>query len=112
MTEIFGPLQVLTAYNDDCLESMLAACEKMSHHLTAAVVSNDPRFQDKVLGRTVNGTTYAGIRARTTGAPQNHWFGPSNDPRGAGIGSAEAIKLVWSSHREIIYDYGPIPEGW
>jgi hypothetical protein len=30
-------------------------------------------FQD-VLGRSVNGTTYAGIRARTTGAPQNHWW--------------------------------------
>jgi len=84
----------------------------MDQHLTAAVVSNDPHFLNHVLGRTVNGTTYAGIRARTTGAPQNHWFGPSNDPRGAGIGSAEAIKLVWSSHREIIYDYGPIPEGW
>ncbi len=38
----------------------------------------------QVLANTVNGTTYAGIRARTTGAPQNHWFGPSGDPRGAG----------------------------
>merc|ERR1719361_1309548 len=112
MTEIFGPLQVLTAYNDDCLESMLAACEKMSHHLTAAVVSNDPRFQDKVLGRTVNGTTYAGIKARTTGAPQNHWFGPAGDPRGAGIGTRYAIQLVWSCHREIIHDHGRIPESW
>lgn len=37
----------------------------------------------QVLGNTVNGTTYAGIRARTTGAPQNHWFGPAGDPRQA-----------------------------
>lgn len=43
------------------------------------------------MGRTINGTTYEGLRARTTGAPQNHWFGPSGDPRGAGIGTAEAI---------------------
>ena len=28
---------------------------------------------------------------RTTGAPQNHWFGPCGDPRSAGIGSPEAI---------------------
>ncbi|XP_058104512.1 uncharacterized protein LOC131248299 isoform X3 [Magnolia sinica] len=27
----------------------------------------------EVLGRSVNGTTYAGIQAQTTGAPQNHW---------------------------------------
>jgi len=59
--------------------------------LTAAVVSNDQVFTEKILGSTVNGTTYAGIRARTTGAPQNHWFGPAGDPRGAGIGTAEAI---------------------
>ncbi|KFK24134.1 hypothetical protein AALP_AAs67913U000100, partial [Arabis alpina] len=45
------------------------------------------------IGNTVNGTTYAGLRGRTTGAPQNHWFGPAGDPRGAGIGTPEAIKL-------------------
>lgn len=45
---------------------------------------SDPDSQ--VLANTVNGTTYVGIRARTTGAPQNHWFGPSGDPRGAGEG--------------------------
>ena len=36
--------------------------------LQAAVVSNDPQFNNYVLGRTVNGTTYVGLRARTTGA--------------------------------------------
>merc|ERR1719218_278864 len=102
MTEIFGPFQVLTSYNDNSLELVLEACERIPHHLTAAVVSNDPRFQNKVLGRTVNGTTYTGIRARTTGAPQNHWFGPAGDPRGAGIGTQYAIQLVWSCHREVI----------
>ena len=51
---------------------VLEALERMSHHLTAAVVSNDPRFLDEVLGSTVNGTQYVGRRARTTGAPQNH----------------------------------------
>jgi len=48
---------------------VIEACERMDHHLTAAVVSNDPLFQQKILQNTVNGTTYTGIRARTTGAP-------------------------------------------
>merc|ERR1712037_457713 len=111
-TEIFAPFQVITEYDDSQVDLILEACERMSHHLTAAVVSNDPRFQDEVLGRTVNGTTYTGIKARTTGAPQNHWFGPAGDPRGAGIGTAYAIQLVWSCHREIIHDVGDIPESW
>ncbi|CAL4902058.1 unnamed protein product [Urochloa decumbens] len=110
--EIFGPFQVVTEYSEDQLELVLEACERMNAHLTAAVVSNDPLFLQEVLGRSVNGTTYAGIRARTTGAPQNHWFGPAGDPRGAGIGTPEAIKLVWSCHREIIYDIGPVPKNW
>jgi 1-pyrroline-5-carboxylate dehydrogenase len=109
VTEIFGPFQVVTEYKDEELPKVLEACERMSHHLTAAVVSNDPVFSNKVLGSTVNGTTYTGIRARTTGAPQNHWFGPAGDPRGAGIGTPYAIQLVWSSHREVISDVGPTP---
>lgn len=110
--EIFGPFQVVTEYKDNQLPLVLTALEKMHAHLTAAVVSNDILFLQKVIGNSVNGTTYAGLRARTTGAPQNHWFGPAGDPRGAGIGTPEAIKLVWSCHREIIYDVGPMPLGW
>lgn len=110
-TELFAPFQVVTYFNDDTLDTVLEATERMSHHLTAAVVSNDPAFQSKVLANTVNGTTYAGRRARTTGAPQNHWFGPAGDPRGAGIGTPEAIQLVWSCHREIIND-NLVPAGW
>ena len=74
--------------------------------------STDPVFLQRVLGATVNGTTYAGMRARTTGAPQNHWFGPAGDPRGAGIGTPEAIKVTWSCHREIIMDQAELPDGW
>ncbi|KAL3136418.1 mitochondrial membrane protein [Trebouxia sp. C0009 RCD-2024] len=110
-TEVFGPLQVLTEYNDGEVDTVLQITEKMHAHLTAAIVSNDALFVQKMLANTVNGTTYAGIRARCTGAPQNHWFGPAGDPRGAGIGTPEAIRLVWSCHREIIHDNGPIPEG-
>ena len=84
----------------------------MSQHLTAAVVSSDILFQQRVLAATVNGTTYCGMRARTTGAPQNHWFGPCGDPRAAGIGTPEAIVSTWSGHREIIMDQGPRPAGW
>uniref|UniRef100_A0A7N0VMU1 Aldehyde dehydrogenase domain-containing protein n=2 Tax=Kalanchoe fedtschenkoi TaxID=63787 RepID=A0A7N0VMU1_KALFE len=110
--EIFGPFQVITDYKKDQLPMVLDALERMHAHLTAAVVSNDPIFLQEVIGNTVNGTTYAGLRARTTGAPQNHWFGPAGDPRGAGIGTPEAIKLVWSCHREIIYDFGPVSPHW
>ena len=109
--EIFAPFQVITYYNDETLDDVLSALERMSHHLTAAVVSNDVAFQTHVLANTVNGTTYAGRRARTTGAPQNHWFGPAGDPRGAGIGTPEAIQLVWSCHREIIND-NLVPSEW
>ena len=68
-TELFGPFQIVTEYKDKEIDTVLNTLEKMSHHLTAAVVSNDPIFTQKILGSTVNGTQYAGIRARTTGAP-------------------------------------------
>ncbi|XVF09126.1 hypothetical protein REPUB_Repub07fG0064300 [Reevesia pubescens] len=110
--EIFGAFQIITDYKKDQLPMVLDALERMHAHLTAAVVSNDLIFLQDLIGNTVNGTTYAGLRARTTGAPQNHWFGPAGDPRGAGIGTPEAIKLVWSCHREIIYDFGPFPRDW
>lgn len=110
-TEIFAPFQVVTYYNNDTIDVVLQALEGMSHHLTAAVVSNDVAFLHNILANTVNGTTYAGRRARTTGAPQNHWFGPAGDPRGAGIGTPEAIQLVWSCHREIIHDQ-LVPLDW
>lgn len=110
--EIFGPFQIITEYKASQLSLVLNTLERMHAHLTAAVVSNDMLFLQEAIGKSVNGTTYAGLRARTTGAPQNHWFGPAGDPRGAGIGTPEAIKLVWSCHREIIYDVGPIPHDW
>jgi 1-pyrroline-5-carboxylate dehydrogenase len=111
-TELFGPFQVVATYGDGELERVLDVFERISQHLTAAVVSADPVFQQKVLGATVNGTTYCGMRARTTGAPQNHWFGPCGDPRGAGIGTPEAIRLTWSGHREIIFDQGALATDW
>lgn len=80
----------------------------MEHHLTCGIVSNDAQFTNHILANSVNGVTYAGIRARTTGAPQNHWFGPAGDPRGCGIGTKEAIRMTWTSHREIVRDVGPI----
>ncbi|MCK9352339.1 MAG: aldehyde dehydrogenase family protein [Candidatus Paceibacterota bacterium] len=108
--EVFGPFQVITSYSNNELPLVLEACERMGNDLTAAIVSDDPVFQNIVLGSTVNGTTYVGIRARTTGAPQNHWFGPCGDPRGAGIGTPQAIINTWSSPRCIIRDVGPIDE--
>jgi 1-pyrroline-5-carboxylate dehydrogenase len=110
--ELFGPFQVVVTYGDGDIDVVLSLFEQMQNHLTAAVVSADIEFQNRVLGQTVNGTTYTGMRARTTGAPQNHWFGPSGDPRGAGIGTPEAIQVTWSAPREIIADQGPRPAGW
>lgn len=111
-TEIFGPFQVITEYKSDDIPSMLNMLDNMHAFLTASVVSNDIHFQQRILSQTVNGTTYCGVRGRTTGAPQNHWFGPAGDPRAGGIGTPEAIKLVWSCHREIIHDVGPVPGAW
>ena len=110
--EIFGPFQVVVVYADDDIPVVLDVLERMSHHLTAAVVSADITFQNRILGATVNGTSYCGMRARTTGAPQNHWFGPCGDPRAAGIGTPEAIISTWSGHREIVMDQGPLPANW
>ena len=90
-TELFGPFQIVTEYGTNDVDFLLETIGNLPHHLTAACVSNDPLFLQKILGNTMNGTQYSGLRARTTGAPQNHWFGPSGDPRGAGIGSKHAI---------------------
>ncbi len=111
-TELFGPFQVVVTWGDRDLERVLGVLERISHHLTAAVVSADTLFQGRVLGATVNGTTYCGMRARTTAAPQNHWFGPCGDPRAAGIGTPEAIIATWSGHREIILDQGQLEQDW
>jgi 1-pyrroline-5-carboxylate dehydrogenase len=111
-TEVFGPVQVLTTYRDSELHEVRGLCESIDRHLTAAIVSKDPVFINRILGSTVNGTTYAGMRARTTGAPQNHWFGPAGDPRSAGIGTPRAIRDTWTCHREIVHDVGPVPFDW
>jgi 1-pyrroline-5-carboxylate dehydrogenase len=104
-TEVFGPLQVITTWeSEEDLKLLLNICNSMKHHLTAGVVDNDPDFLNKVLGQTVNGTTYAGVRARTTGAPQWHFFGPCGHPAAAGIGTMEAIRNTWSLNRTIIKD--------
>tara|TARA_Y100000590_G_scaffold90669_2_gene102293 strand:- start:16209 stop:17765 length:1557 start_codon:yes stop_codon:yes gene_type:complete len=105
--EVFGPFQVIVSFSDKEINQMKKVLEKITQNLTAAIVSDDTFFQQDILANTVNGTTYTGMKARTTGAPQNHWFGPSGDPRSAGIGTPEAIINTWSAHREIIKDTGP-----
>jgi len=111
-TELFGPFQVIVDWKEGQLPLVLDLVNSMENHLTAGIVSNDVQFVNEVLANTIPGTTYAGIRAKTTAAPQQHWFGPSGDPRAGGIHTPEAIKLVWSCHREIIYDYGPVAKDW
>lgn len=48
-TELFGPFQIVVEYKDSDQEQLLGILERMSHHLTAAVVSNDPIFTEKIL---------------------------------------------------------------
>lgn len=93
--ELFGPFQIITSFKDEEIDEVLEILEKMENHLTAAVVSNNPIFVNHVLANTINGTTYCGLKARTTGAPQNHWFGPAGDPRAAGIGSPVINKILF-----------------
>jgi 1-pyrroline-5-carboxylate dehydrogenase len=111
-TEIFGPFQFIVDYESHEVDLVLQCMEKMDHHLTAAIVSSNPTFCNKILANTVNGTTYVGLRARTTGAPTNHWFGPAGDPRGAGIGSIESIIQLWTCHREIVHDVNEPTSDW
>ncbi len=68
-TEIFGPFQIVTSYKDSDKKLIVDLLNSFSHHLTAGVVSNDVHFLNYILKNTVNGVTYAGMRARTTGAP-------------------------------------------
>lgn len=44
-SEVFGPVQVVTEYTDKDVPLVLEMCERMSHHLTAAVVSKDEVFR-------------------------------------------------------------------
>lgn len=103
---------------------VLEVCNRQTFHLTAAVVSSNVSFVNKVLGSTVNGITSAGIRASTTSIPFTisssmesalgldasafHQFGPGGDPRAASIATPEGIRLVWSCNREIVRDEGEI----
>ena len=41
-------VQVMTEYSDEQLDMVLQATEKLEAHLTAAVVSNDAQFTQKV----------------------------------------------------------------
>ncbi|CAE7372781.1 ALDH12A1 [Symbiodinium natans] len=83
--ELFGPFQVLVDYKEGQQSKVIEAINRMPNHLTAGIVSNNPRFINEVLANSITGTTYAGARARTTGAPVQHWFGPSGDVRSGGM---------------------------
>ena len=47
-TEVFGPFQVVTEYSAEQLPLVLQALERMQHHLTAAIVSNDVQVRGQV----------------------------------------------------------------
>jgi len=53
---LFGPFSIYVEWKDGDLDKVLELMERMSHNLSAAVVSNDTEFQRIVLGNTVNGT--------------------------------------------------------
>lgn len=68
-TELFGPFSLFVEYGTNDVDFLVDTLVGLPHHLTAACVSNDALFVDKILGGTVNGTQYSGMKARTTGAP-------------------------------------------
>lgn len=105
-TEFFAPFQIVTEYSQSEVNDVLKVLEDIPHNLTASICSNDNKFVHHFLGNTINGVTYSGILSRTTGAPQNHYFGPSGDPRSSGIGTPEAIINMWTCHREVVTDIG------
>ncbi len=47
-------MQVITEYSDEQLDLVLEATEKLEAHLTAAVVSNDARFTQKVCANSAS----------------------------------------------------------
>lgn len=53
MEEIFGPFQIVVGYKDAELPLVLRALEGTHAHLTAAIVSNDLTFQNKVCSHKV-----------------------------------------------------------
>ena len=105
-TEFFAPFQIVTEYTHSETNKVLEVLEAIPHNLTASICSNDNKFIHHFLGNTINGVTYTGILSRTTGAPQNHYFGPAGDPRSSGIGTPEAIVNMWTCHREVVTDVG------
>ncbi|KAL6318857.1 hypothetical protein AAG906_001330 [Vitis piasezkii] len=104
--EIFGPFQVVTDYKDNQLPRVLEALERMHAHLTAAVVSNDSLFLQEVIGKSVNGTTYAGLRARTTGAPQNHWYTLHGGQNLGVMGLRPWDQFPWDRNLEVLGPQG------
>lgn len=72
--ELFGPFQVIVEWKEGQIDDVLEVIDRMPNHLTAGIVSNDVQFVHHCLANTINGTQYAGIRAKTTAAPQQHWF--------------------------------------
>ncbi|MBI2046057.1 MAG: aldehyde dehydrogenase family protein [Parcubacteria group bacterium] len=109
--EIFGPFQIIVDYKESELSTVLEIVGNIQHKLTAAVVSDDISFINQIVGATANGTTYAGLRARTTGAPEWHGFHPAG-VLAANIGTIEAVREVWSYGRTVVFDNGSVPNGW
>jgi 1-pyrroline-5-carboxylate dehydrogenase len=104
LQEVFAPFLIVTDYNDSEYSEVMGLLERIDLHLTAGVVSQDIDFINDVIRKTVNGVTYV-AKGRTTGAPQNHFFGPGNDPRSSGVGTNEAIINTWTYPREVVYDF-------
>jgi len=54
--ELFGPSAIVSEYANKDIDFLLDVLEGLPHHLTAACVSNDPLFNDRIMSRTLNGT--------------------------------------------------------
>jgi 1-pyrroline-5-carboxylate dehydrogenase len=55
-TELFGPFQIVVEYGNNDIETVLDILNGVPHFLTAACVSNDMLFNERILSHTMNGT--------------------------------------------------------
>lgn len=102
-TEIFGPFQVLTEFDDSTVDSVIEACERMPHHLTAGIVSSDQRFLDKVPPSVCPFARIATKKRRCLLGPSpdlgqhSQWDNLCGQPRSHDWGTGQP--LVWPRRR-------------
>jgi hypothetical protein len=93
-SRVCGGGQVVTEFEEDQLPVVLDALERMDHHLTAAVVSNDVAFQHKVRAPPPHDATF--IQPTSTAYTRSRGLQPQEGMR-AVISSNRVLKGLGKS---------------